>query len=48
MPQNDETLAISNPSEWPEIVTTVEEPMILATVVCPKEYMGAVIKLFNV
>jgi translation elongation factor EF-4 len=29
-------------------VTTVEEPMILATVVCPKEYMGAVIKLFNV
>lgn len=43
----DEVLVISNPSEWPEIVAGVEEPMILATVVCPKEFMGAVIKLFN-
>jgi len=43
----EEWMEISNPSDWPEGVKIVEalEPQILSTIVCPKDYMGAVLKL---
>ena len=41
---------ISSPSDWPENerITETQEPVISATIVCPKEYMGAVLKLCTV
>jgi GTP-binding protein LepA len=45
----DEFVTISNPANWPEgQVKITEEPIILGTIVVPKEYMGAVMKLCQV
>jgi GTP-binding protein LepA len=45
--QGDEIIAVHNPSEMPVPGTYdhVEEPFVLATVVTPSEYMGAVLEL---
>jgi GTP-binding protein LepA len=45
--QGDEIIAVHNPSEMPVPGTYdhVEEPFVLATVVTPSEYMGAVLDL---
>lgn len=48
--RNKEWIEVCNPSDWPdgERIVSSEEPRILATIVTPKEYMGAVLKLINV
>lgn len=49
VPHSDDYLMISNPAVWPEgQISSIEEPMILGTVVVPKDYMGAIIKLCQV
>jgi GTP-binding protein LepA len=36
---------VTNPSELPEIFDEISEPIVRATVICPKEYVGAVMGL---
>jgi GTP-binding protein LepA len=36
---------VTNPSELPEIFDEIREPIVQATVICPKEYVGAVMGL---
>jgi GTP-binding protein LepA len=36
---------VTNPSELPEIFEEIREPIVRATVICPKEYVGAVMGL---
>ncbi len=42
---NGETIEVTNPSELPEIFEEIREPMIRATIITPKEYVGAVMGL---
>jgi GTP-binding protein LepA len=42
---NGETIEVTNPSELPEIFEEIREPMIRATMITPKEYVGAVMGL---
>lgn len=44
--KDEKPLLVTNASDWPpDPLYSTEEPIILATIVCPKDYMGAVIKL---
>jgi GTP-binding protein LepA len=45
--KNEEVLQISNPAEWPDpnLILSVEEPTVKATVMVPNEYVGAVMTL---
>jgi GTP-binding protein LepA len=45
--RGDETVVVHNPSEMPQPGTydRVEEPMVLATVITPSEYLGPVLEL---
>src|SRR5687767_1490383 len=40
-----EVVEVTNPSELPEIFQEIREPIVRATVICPKEYVGAVMGL---
>lgn len=40
-----ETIVVTNPSELPEGFDEIREPVVRATLVCPKEYVGAVMGL---
>jgi GTP-binding protein LepA len=40
-----ETLEITNPSDLPEAFEEVREPVVRATIIAPKEYVGAVMSL---
>jgi GTP-binding protein LepA len=40
-----ETVEITNPSELPEIFDEIREPVVRATIISPKEYVGAVMGL---
>jgi GTP-binding protein LepA len=40
-----ETLEITNPSDLPEAFEEIREPMVRATIIAPKEYIGAVMGL---
>jgi GTP-binding protein LepA len=40
-----ETLEITNPSDLPETFEEIREPVVRATVIAPKEYVGAVMSL---
>lgn len=40
-----ETIEVTNPSELPEIFEEIREPVVRATIICPKEYVGAVMSL---
>jgi GTP-binding protein LepA len=40
-----EVVEITNPSELPENFDEIREPIVRATVICPKEYVGAVMGL---
>jgi GTP-binding protein LepA len=40
-----ETLEITNPSDLPESFEEIREPVVRATVIAPKEYVGAVMSL---
>jgi GTP-binding protein LepA len=42
---DDETIEVTNPSELPEIFEEIREPVVRATIICPKEYVGAVMSL---
>jgi GTP-binding protein LepA len=42
---NGETVEVTNPSELPEIFDEIREPMVRATVITPKDYVGAVMGL---
>ena len=42
---NGETIEVTNPSELPEIFDEIREPMIRATIISPKDYVGAVMGL---
>ena len=42
---NGETVEVTNPSELPEIFDEIREPMVRATIITPKEYVGAVMGL---
>jgi len=41
----DEVREITNPSELPEFFDEIREPVVRATLICPKEYVGAVMGL---
>jgi GTP-binding protein LepA len=41
----DETLEITNPSDLPETFEEIREPIVRATIISPKEYVGAVMSL---
>ncbi len=41
----EETLEITNPSDLPEFFEEIREPIVRASVICPKEYVGAVMGL---
>jgi GTP-binding protein LepA len=41
----DEVLEITNPSDLPEAFEEIREPIVRATLICPKEYVGAVMGL---
>jgi GTP-binding protein LepA len=45
--REDETVVVHNPSEMPQAGTyeRVEEPTVLATIITPSEYLGAVLEL---
>ncbi|MDX2066438.1 MAG: translation elongation factor 4 [Fimbriimonadaceae bacterium] len=45
--KSEEVLQISNPAEWPDpnLILSVEEPTVKATVMVPNEYVGAVMTL---
>jgi GTP-binding protein LepA len=48
LPQNvPEWTEVHNPSDMPDAVDEVEEPYIKASVIVPKEYVGAVMELCN-
>src|ERR687890_762637 len=40
-----EMVEVTNPSELPEIFDEIREPIVRATVICPKEHVGAVMGL---
>jgi GTP-binding protein LepA len=40
-----ETLEITNPSDLPEAFEEIREPVVRATIIAPKEYVGAVMSL---
>ena len=40
-----DVVEVTNPSELPEIFDEIREPIVRATVICPKEYVGAVMGL---
>src|ERR687886_2617205 len=40
-----EVIEVTNPSELPEIFDEIREPFVRATVICPREYVGAVMGL---
>jgi GTP-binding protein LepA len=42
---DDEVCEITNPSDLPEFFEEIREPVVRATVICPKEYVGAVMGL---
>ncbi len=42
---NGETVEVTNPSELPEIFDEIREPMVRATIITPKDYVGAVMGL---
>jgi GTP-binding protein LepA len=42
---NGEVVEITNPSELPEVYEEIREPIVRATLICPKEYVGAVMGL---
>jgi GTP-binding protein LepA len=46
-PNSGEWLEVHNPSEMPNEVDEVEEPFIKASVIVPKDYVGAVMELCN-
>ena len=47
-PQNDpEWIEVHTPSDMPDAIEEVEEPYIKASVIVPKEYVGAVMELCN-
>ncbi len=43
--ENGELTEITNPSELPEIFEEIREPVVRATIICPKDYVGAVMSL---
>jgi GTP-binding protein LepA len=45
--RNGELVEVHNPAEMPREVETVEEPYVTASVIVPKEYVGAVMELCN-
>ncbi len=44
---NDEWREVHNPAEFPREVEEVEEPYVKASIIVPKEYIGAVMELNN-
>jgi GTP-binding protein LepA len=42
---DDEVHEITNPSDLPEFFEEIREPVVRATLICPKEYVGAVMGL---
>ncbi|HET7480860.1 MAG TPA: translation elongation factor 4 [Rubrobacteraceae bacterium] len=42
---NGETIEVTNPSDLPEIFDEIREPVVRATIISPKEYVGAVMGL---
>ncbi|MGF1471842.1 MAG: translation elongation factor 4 [Rubrobacteraceae bacterium] len=40
-----ETIEVTNPSELPEFFEEIREPVVRATIICPKDYVGAVMGL---
>jgi GTP-binding protein LepA len=40
-----EVVEVTNPSELPEIFDEIREPIVRATVICPRDYVGAVMGL---
>ena len=42
---DDEVCEITNPSDLPEFFEEIREPVVRATLICPKEYVGAVMGL---
>jgi GTP-binding protein LepA len=40
-----EMVEVTNPSDLPEIYDEIREPIVRATIICPKEYVGAVMGL---
>jgi GTP-binding protein LepA len=45
--RNGEWLEVHNPAEFPREVEEVEEPYVAASIIVPKEYVGAVMELNN-
>ncbi|CAN5907838.1 translation elongation factor 4 [soil metagenome] len=43
--ENGEFTEVTNPSELPEIFEEIREPVVRATIICPKDYVGAVMSL---
>ena len=43
--ENGELTEVTNPSELPEIFEEIREPVVRATIICPKDYVGAVMSL---
>jgi GTP-binding protein LepA len=43
--EGDEVREITNPSDLPEFYDEIREPIVRATLICPKEYVGAVMGL---
>lgn len=45
--ENDEMLRIENPSMFPDVnlVSRIEEPFVVATIMCPDQYVGPVMEL---
>lgn len=43
--QDGELTEVTNPSELPEIFDEIREPVVRATIICPKDYVGAVMNL---
>jgi GTP-binding protein LepA len=46
-PKNGEWLEVHNPAEFPQEVEEVEEPYVKASIIVPKEFVGAVMELCN-
>jgi GTP-binding protein LepA len=46
-PNSDVMVEVHNPSEMPREIEEVEEPYIKASVIVPKEYVGAIMELCN-
>ena len=43
--ENGELTEVTNPSELPEVFEEIREPVVRATIICPKDYVGAVMSL---